>query len=313
MALRKFVAACVGLVVAVAGAAPNAEACSCSAYNGGPVWPPSGAVDVPIDTSLVVAASVSEDAVVRLADDANNEKAVQLVRALKASPGCGPSLQNKLFYRPLAPLAPNTRHTFTLTFPLRGDVITSVQTAFTTGSKPRQAPRTPVVNRWLLADDVTGAGRLLTAFLRVDHAEPVFVVAIGNPATLVESVGALAPTTSVPLPLGKVDCAVLELVDVTGTTIENLRLCQPEKCSTTNNVACGICGDNCGRSTHFSDWQNAPACANASAPDAGTAEPPVTSAGCSVAGRAPDRLALSWPLALGLACVVRRVRRSLRV
>jgi hypothetical protein len=297
-----------------------AQACSCPIHYGAPLWPADRAVDVAVDTPLVVAASVGQDAQVRLLDAGGQPVALELKRLVDVAHGCGPELRDLLFLRPMAPLAPLQEHTLELTFaPLQsGESGEPARTRFTTGQQTRVAPPAPVLKTWLFAHTFEGSPRALNVYARADGAEPTFLVGKGMPATIAIALGPLAYRNPSELPLGQIDCAALELIDVTGETLASPRLCEPQACQSTWQYVCGTCGNNCGFWTPFNAWVG-PGCPTPSAAigdggapdgDTGAASARRASQGCALAGDAGGGIGalLLIPL-LTLALRQRKSRR----
>jgi hypothetical protein len=258
------------LAVVVAWLGPRiAEACSCGAPAATLSWPAPDATGVPTDSPFVLLSSDGTSTMAHLRDGAGAEVAVEKLRVLDVSDGCGPLLNDIVLVRPQVPLAPNTAHTLELTFSASPGAAQSFRKAFTftTGSAVRVVPRDPVLHPQLFAQDLPGH-RYLQLFVEASGSEPSFVVAKGNPATVAWAMNLfpIAPPGS--MPLGERACADFEHVDITGKTLLNGHLCEPQRCLADTALGCGTCGDNCGGHP-YADWATAPACGSASANDAG--------------------------------------------
>jgi hypothetical protein len=255
---------------------------------------------VPTDATIVVMSSNGTDTRATLVDAAGVPVPLELVRTLEASPGCSTGLEDVLFFRPATPLVPSSEYTLDVGFVPEAVQPRNAQVRFTTGTARRLATAAPTLKHWLFAQDL-GDSRFLQLFASADGPEPSFIVAKGNPATIVLSLGPLAFKSPASIPLAAVDCAEFEHVDVDGKTVMQGRLCEPEKCRRDTSYLCGTCGDNCGGSS-WEIWQTAPSCgAKVTTADAGADGPasnnaPERASGCNLTGTGSSPLAI-WVMA----------------
>ena len=260
---------------------PSARACSCLQYYAWPVWPTDGMTNVPLNATLIIAASRAQDLAYAMTDASGNVIELRHVRTLDAGEAC--AFRDHVFLRPDAELAPNTRYTLAPSFPMvdARNAPRASAASFTTGSERASEP-TMSANLWVYAEQ-THLGRLMQVFAVVESDRPAFVAAPGERLVVVRQVDSATSPEPVAIPLGVVPCANVEVVDATGTTRHSSNVCQPQKCVRADSYSISSCGDHpIDRS--WEAWQSVPnGCEPMSA--AGSATP----RGCSVAGRT------SWP------------------
>jgi hypothetical protein len=248
-----------------------------------------------------VYAAVAEHLRLSVKDASGAEVPVELVRTLDASPGCSPGMQDVLFFRPMAALRPASAYTVELTFPpgVVGNSPRIPSATFSTGEGTAAPAPIPEIRRWLFAQQ-SGDSRILQVFAEVSGERPVFLVARGNPATMVLGLGPLGGQEPSGVSMGKADCADVEFVGHTGETIVSERLCEPERCDRPGTFRGDTCGGNLG-GDRWQSWQSRP---RECAPGSG---------GCSLPGSpagAPPASAVVSPLAALLCLLARRRRRG---
>ena len=260
---------CSGLAAAlVLFANASAEACSCIADYATGAWPRDGAVEVAVDTPLVVGARDLEPVTATLVAEDGTVVELQERRRLEPPGAFSCAKHSYAFFAAATELAPDTRYTFTAHFDKEGDgesterVTFDGAVSFVTGTG-RRDPAVPEVRLSLFGVPLgaqwgEGAGTLLDVYVETDAIEPLFVLAQGERDVLVHDLDPTFEEQPYRVGFGSGACAALTVADVTGKTIADEVLCEPTKCTRVDSIADSTCGDESSPAVGWSTWQSLP-------------------------------------------------------
>lgn len=260
-----------GLTVAQWFQPATAEACSCASdiYAS---WPDDSATNVPTDTPVLLegvfvalpfapAGYSSMETVdggtepvdagteaaaptqyVRLYAPAHNEWVNLLAqRELPKSGGCSSSVTVAL---PERSLRPDTDYEVRAPVLLEGfrtgEVIRSFKTGSEAGSQKVVPPDV------LVAGDGKDPKLITTLFVREPAALPVLLHVVGITDPVTALIGPDRGVEDVVIALGGVECPEVEFVSLYGETVSKRKLCQADKCYTTDTQSHSSCGGNPG-------------------------------------------------------------------
>jgi hypothetical protein len=299
--------------------ADEARACSCNTRLAGIFWPAEGAVDVALDTPIVVSAFQVDH--VRAALLAEDGTSVPLVSRGRSEPEGTPCSRVELgFLAPASPLRPNA--SYRLSTKLEDGTDASSEpgrsVTFRTGSAFRD-PTPPSLTYQLFAQE-TGKQRLLELYVEAQSAseEPLFAIAQGERGAFALNLNwrSGAPAR---IPLGAVDCAELTILDAAATPVSTQELCQPDKCLRKAVYADDTCGGDAHSGLDWAGWQLIPdGCSDADTTVVTTADSveSAPASGCGLAHAPTTRhwsvALLALALALALAACGRRAGPRLR-
>jgi hypothetical protein len=258
MAVPALLALGLGAVLAVAVLPSIAWACSCPDRAALSMWPPDGALDVPIDTPLVISRydlSGSADSIgYALIDADGREVALEETGRLPAAyAGCGAS--ETVFLRPSQPLAAHAQYTLAIAADV--DPGHEFGASFTTSDALFQSePEALATLDYVLVTDPDCDGthcvRLAEASFGLSDTRvaPLWLElqsaadAHGHNALVLtepDDDGAVPGQLSVVLPPSD-DCIDVRLYGIEGVALFQERRCQPDRCAQTDTLTFNSCG-----------------------------------------------------------------------
>jgi hypothetical protein len=299
-----------GVVLAAAWSSP-AQACTCPLDILDIRWPEHGAVGVELDAPLVVQGfRVNQIQATLTAADGTQVAVIERNRLTPDDPECVSS--NYIFLTPSTPLAPDTEYVFHAQdanprpeFVL-GEFLPPPQASvsFVTGNAVRSAAM-PKLGISVYGLEMAKQRSLELAVV-ADWPEPLFVRVQGARHVQTRSWNALLtfPLSCGPngcdilhLPLGPVECAEPQILDVAGRTVFHEALCQPNKCAVSDgSLGFDTCGGEGFVSLGWDEWQEVPD---------GCGEPPDGASGCQLATLPTSGSSVPAIVYL-LACLLRR-------
>jgi hypothetical protein len=278
------------------------EACTCSSGPTGAVrWPRDGAVDVAIDSPIVIERYYLDgdldEITYELRDADGEEVALEEMRRLDPPwEGCGKG--EYLFLRPEEPLVAGA--TYTLNIGEEADPEGQWGATFTVGEQPFE-PQAPIdLDLTYLVGlperpcEGSGCtlGQMRFEIASAPEAPTWIVMKSSASAHGVNQVelwpGTVFPGSSVQLSVVLPEddrCIDLEVVGVDGRPLHEERRCEPDRCVVLTSIGVSTCGDP---PTPGADASMLPSASCGDAPASG-AEPGVADGGAGDAGALPER------------------------